>query len=65
MQLGQILIRKKWVSPPQLEEVIERQTQKRRKLGELMVDRGLIDEKQLEQALREQYWRRNGFWVID
>lgn len=34
------------------------------KLGELLLSHALITEGQLKQALREQYWRRNGYWVI-
>ena len=34
------------------------------KLGELLLSNALITEGQLKQALREQYWRRNGYWVI-
>lgn len=65
MLLGQILLRKKWISPNQLERTVQQQEQSARKLGELLLQAGFIEQEQLEQALQEQYWRRNGYWVID
>ncbi|ACB51188.1 hypothetical protein cce_1838 [Crocosphaera subtropica ATCC 51142] len=65
MQLGQILLQKKWISSEQLEEVIQLQISQKNRLGELLLQKGLIVNNQLEAALKEQYWRKNGFWVID
>ncbi|PSF38915.1 hypothetical protein C7H19_02345 [Aphanothece hegewaldii CCALA 016] len=65
MLLGQILLRKQWISPNQLERTVYQQQKSPRKLGEIMLQEGFIAEDQLEQALKEQYWRRNGYWVID
>ncbi len=65
MQLGQILLSKKWISPDQLEKTIDLQVVERRKLGELLMKQGYIAHEQLENALIEQYWRMKGFWVID
>jgi hypothetical protein len=65
MLLGQILVKKKWISPNQLEQAIDQQSVKSQKLGEMLLQDGLIANEQLEQALKEQYWRKNGFWVID
>ncbi|MEA5511447.1 hypothetical protein VB715_16870 [Crocosphaera sp. UHCC 0190] len=65
MQLGQILLQKNWISSHQLEETINLQTAHKAKLGELLIQKGLIMNDQLEIALKEQYWRKNGFWVID
>ena len=65
MQLGQILIRKKLISDHQLEQTIGEQISCPTKLGELLIKNHLIDTAQLEIALKEQYWRRNGFWLID
>ncbi|MDJ0508718.1 MAG: hypothetical protein QNJ64_05640 [Crocosphaera sp.] len=65
MQLGQILLQKKWISSEQLEEAIGLQTFQNNRLGELLLEKGLIVNSQLETALKEQYWRKNGFWVID
>lgn len=63
--LGQILMRKKLISLSQLEKAISLQSFTPKKLGELLIMQGLIQENELQQALKEQYWRRNGFWVID
>ncbi len=65
MKLGQILLKRRWISPIDLENAIDLQTSHRQKLGELLIGRGVIANDQLEQALQEQYWRKNGFWVID
>ena len=46
-------------------EVIQLQTSQKRRLGELLLQKGLIVKTQLDAALKEQYWRKNGFWVID
>ncbi|MBW4467551.1 MAG: hypothetical protein KME07_19160 [Pegethrix bostrychoides GSE-TBD4-15B] len=66
-KLGWILIRNRWISAAQLQAVLAQQPptqQPRRKLGELLLSAALITEGQLKQALREQYWRRNGYWII-
>ncbi len=65
MKLGQILLQKKWISSDQLEETIQLQTSHQSRLGELLLQKGVIMNNQLEMALKEQYWRKNGFWVID
>ncbi len=49
----------------QLQEIIQLQTSKKNRLGQLLLQKGLIVNNQLETALKEQYWRKNGFWVID
>lgn len=64
MKLGEILIRKKLVSQEQLEPIIIKQSQTRKRLGEILLERSLISPDDLMTALREQYWRNNGFWVI-
>ncbi len=63
--LGQILMQKKLISSSQLEAAIALQASSSKKLGELLIMQGLLQENQLQQALKEQYWRRNGFWIID
>lgn len=67
-KLGWILIRNRWISAAQLQASLTAQIQVRQnspqKLGELLLSGALITEGQLKQALREQYWRRNGYWVI-
>ncbi|GFE68738.1 hypothetical protein [Chroococcus sp. FPU101] len=65
MLLGQILLKKRWVSLNQLETTVNQQKDSNHKLGELLLQQGFIAQEQLEQALKEQYWRRNGYWVID
>lgn len=65
MLLNQILIRKRLVSQNQIEQVAETRQLEDRKLGELLLTKGLIKSQDLEEAFREQYWRQNGFWVID
>lgn len=65
MKLGEILVRQGLLSQSQLEHYIIVQSSTGQKLGELLVGHGLIDYRALEQALAEQNWRSNGFWVID
>ena len=68
MKLGEILVHKGLLSQSNLEEIIKVQSDtlpKNQKLGELLVHYGMIDSSVLEWALREQYWRKEGFWVID
>ncbi len=65
MQLGQISIQKKLISSQQLEEIVQLQASQQNPIGELLLQKGLIFNTQLEAALKEQYWRKNGFWVID
>ncbi|MEB3283386.1 MAG: hypothetical protein VKK42_31140 [Lyngbya sp.] len=65
VKLGQILIRKKLISFSQLEQTLTLQSSSSHKLGELMVMQGLIVEEDFQLAMKEQYWRHNGFWVLD
>lgn len=65
MILGEILVKKKVISSDQLEEVIRLQSSYHKKIGELLMMQGFIQESELQQALKEQYWRRNGYWMID
>lgn len=65
MLLGQILLNKHWISSGQLEETITQQAEHPKKLGELLLQKRAINEEQLNKALKEQYWRNSGFWVID
>ena len=63
-RLGWILIHKRWISAAQLQNILSEQRQSRQRMGEILLSTALITEGQLKQALREQYWRRNGYWVI-
>ena len=64
MKLGQILIKKQWVSPSELSQALTKQRLTNQRLGEVLVEESVISAKQLTIALKEQYWRKNGFWVI-
>lgn len=64
MLLGEILIRKKLISRGQLNSILIQQQKTKKKLGELLLELGLISTEEREKALQEQYWRKNGYWVI-
>jgi hypothetical protein len=64
VKLGWILVQKHWISASQLEVMLNQQSQSGQKLGELLLHHSLISTNQLTEALREQYWRRHGYWVI-
>lgn len=63
-RLGWILVQKRWISANHLQTALLRQFHTSQKLGEILLEWALISEDQLRDALREQYWRRNGYWVI-
>jgi len=65
MKIGEILIRKQLISQNQLDQAMDIQASCRQKLGELLMFQGWIKPDDLEAALREQYWRQNGYWIID
>ena len=65
MKIGEILIRRQLISQVQLNQAIDIQTSLHLKLGELLIFQGLIQRHNLEEALKEQYWRQNGYWIID
>ena len=65
MQLGQILIRQGLISAVQLQAALELQSVYSIKLGQVLLAIGSIRPEHLEQALLEQYWRQNGYWIID
>ncbi|MDX2213883.1 MAG: hypothetical protein SFY66_11410 [Oculatellaceae cyanobacterium bins.114] len=67
IKLGQILIRKGLMDAERLESVLELQRYYclSQLLGELLIEQQLISKSDLDMALREQYWRHSGFWVID
>lgn len=65
MKIGEILIRRQLISQAQLDQAIDIQASCRQKLGELLLFQGWIQQDDLEVALREQYWRQNGYWIID
>lgn len=65
MKLGQILIKKRLISPQDLHQTVQLQSQFTFPLGVLLQQQGLISDHDLHQALQEQTWRRKGYWVID
>lgn len=65
MKLGEILIRRRIVSPQQIEQVLNQQLIHSQLLGELLIDFEVISREDLTAALQEQRWRREGFWVIN
>ena len=65
MKIGEILIRRELISQVQLNQAIDIQTSLHLKLGEFLMFQGLIKQQHLEEALKEQYWRQNGYWIID
>ena len=64
MKLGEILLNKKLLTPEQLDSLLPQQPETGKKLGELLREQQWISSEDLERALQEQYWRRNGYWVI-
>ena len=65
MKLGQILVRKGLISLNQLQEILQIQSIFNQKIREILRAKGLINPVDLQAALKEQYWRIHGFWVID
>ena len=65
MCLGQILLKQQAITYEQLNTVLPQQQESGKKLGQLLQERQWISTENLERALKEQYWRRKGFWVID
>jgi hypothetical protein len=64
MLLGEILIRKKLITCQQLEKALIKQKTHKQKLGAILLNLGFISHDELKGSLKEQYWRRNGYWVI-
>lgn len=65
MPLGEILLRRKTISPEQLEQILAEQHENPKHLGTLLLEHTLISQSELTSSLQEQYWRRNGYWVIE
>jgi hypothetical protein len=64
MLLGEILVRRKFISFQQLEKGLIEQKTKQQKLGAILLNLGFISYDELKVSLKEQYWRTNGYWVI-
>jgi CheY-like chemotaxis protein len=52
--LGQILVRSGRLTQPQLEALLAEQRQTARRLGDLVIERGIVTREAIEQALRDQ-----------
>jgi general secretion pathway protein E len=55
LQLGEILIRNEFAHPDQINEALELQKIRPKRLGELLLDLGYVDEEQVLTALGEQF----------
>lgn len=64
MKLGEILIRRRLMSPKQVEQILAEQQLHPKQMGELLIKHHLISTTDLTVALQEQQWRKNGYWVI-
>lgn len=64
MLLGEILIRRKRITYTQIHSALIQQKRTGKKLGEILLDLKLVLPDSLDSALKEQYWRKNGYWVI-
>ncbi len=65
LKIGEIMLRKRWISLKQLEYALYLCKQTNLRLGETLIQLGWINEDQLQEALKEQHWRRLGLWVIN
>ncbi|MEE3717630.1 hypothetical protein V2H45_12770 [Tumidithrix elongata RA019] len=65
MQLGEILVHKRLISSKQLERALAVKETTGKRLGEVLLDDRVIADSELQDSLKEQYWRQRGFWVID
>lgn len=64
IQLGEILVRRRIISRRQLDSMLSEQKQTGERLGAMLFRKGMISYQRLQDALKEQYWRKNGYWVI-
>ncbi|MEM9220464.1 MAG: hypothetical protein AAGD25_39850 [Cyanobacteria bacterium P01_F01_bin.150] len=68
MQLGEILVRRHYITTTQLEKAISVQMSQEvhRRLGRLLLSLNFLkDEYALVRARKEQYWRSQNKWIID
>ncbi|MEF8982471.1 GspE/PulE family protein [Thiohalorhabdus sp.] len=54
IRLGDLLVQEGWITQQQLEEALAAQKDSGKKLGQLLIDQGLIDEKSLLRFVAEQ-----------
>lgn len=62
--VGEMLVRKGWISQTELEQALAEQLSSNKKLGEILIERNLIPQEILEKIIEKQYWQKNGFWLI-
>ena len=65
MRLGTILVNHGWIEQEKLNQGLQLQNCKARRIGQILLQEKWIQPDHLKQALLEQYWRNNGYWVID
>jgi hypothetical protein len=65
LKLGEVLIQRRLIAPEQLQHILEIQSTYSKQIGELLVERSLISPEDLTTALKEQYWRDHGYWIIE
>jgi hypothetical protein len=65
MRLGEILVNHRAITPEQLQEAIALKEKESKRIGDILIERGIVSEEKLKIALQEQYWRKNGYWVIN
>ncbi|NJR64454.1 MAG: hypothetical protein HC772_02600 [Leptolyngbyaceae cyanobacterium CRU_2_3] len=65
MKLGEVLVQRKLISSEQVQYILEHQFSSPKRMGELLLERSLISCDDLTSALKEQYWRDQGYWVIE
>lgn len=54
-RIGDMLLRKKIIDPAQLQAALEEQSQSNKFLGEILIARGFVSERQLLEILAEQF----------
>ncbi|AFY71619.1 glycosyl transferase, WecB/TagA/CpsF family [Thalassoporum mexicanum PCC 7367] len=64
IKLGQLLVRNQIISQELLEQTLQKQKRSHAKLGECLLQQGVVAPEQLENILLEQCWRRKGVWMV-
>jgi N-acetylglucosaminyldiphosphoundecaprenol N-acetyl-beta-D-mannosaminyltransferase len=64
IKLGELLVQNHVISQNKLNKLLDLQKSNNCKLGEMMVQQKVISYERLEQFLLEQYWRKQGLWLM-
>jgi N-acetylglucosaminyldiphosphoundecaprenol N-acetyl-beta-D-mannosaminyltransferase len=64
IKLGELLVQNQIISQAKLNHLLELQKSNHCLLGEVMVQQKVLSSKQIEQFLLEQYWRKQGLWLM-